>query len=300
MALRRSSAAPPATAPRPVSRAQVRGALREDRAGSDRTSRALFPRRTPAWAEVIAQRAGTLSGVEVARAIAREAGLRARPRQRDGARVRAGTVVLELRGDLRSILAVERTLLNFVMHLSGVATATRETVAAAGPGLRVYATRKTLPGFRDLEKAAVQHGGGYPHRRDLSSAILVKNNHLAFLPFDEAVRRARRARGSAPVQIEVRSARQALEAVRAGADALLLDNQTPRGARAIVAALERDRLRSGVWIELSGGMTPSTVRRYRSVGADAVSSGALTHSAPAVPFHLRVRPVPIARPRRSG
>ena len=271
----------------------ARRALREDRASADRTTRLLFPRTVPARADVVAQAAGVLSGTDVARAVARAHGIRVEFAGRDGSRVRPGTVVLRLRGDARRILAVERTVLNFVMHASGVATATRRAVEAARgtrPSLGVWATRKTLPGLRDLEKAAVVHGGGRPHRRDLSDAVLIKNNHLALVPLGAAVARARsRARPGERVQVEVRTAAQALRAARAGADGLLIDNASPTRARAIVRALVHAGLRRRVWVELSGGITPERVRRYRSVGANAVSIGALTHSAPALPYHLVLR-----------
>ena len=189
------------------------------------------------------------------------------------------------------------------MHASGVATETRRAVEGtrgARRPLEVWATRKTLPGLRDLEKAAVVHGGGRPHRRDLSDAVLIKNNHLALVPLSEAVARARaRSRPGEPVEVEVRSAAQAVRAARAGANALLLDNLSPRTARQVVRSLERAGLRRGCWVELSGGITPGGVPRYRSVGADAVSLGGLTHSAPALPFHLLLRPTPRLRRRAA-
>jgi nicotinate-nucleotide pyrophosphorylase (carboxylating) len=279
----------------------ARRALREDRYRADRTGRAVVP--ATAWAEgrVVAQAAGVLSGGAVGAAVARAAGLRVRRRVPDGARVRPGDAVLSVSGPARSLLAAERTILNVVMHASGVATATDRAVRAvrgARPRLEVWATRKTLPGLRDLEKAAVVHGGGRPHRRDLSDALLVKNNHLALVPLARAVRRARdAARPGERVQVEVRSAPDAVRAVRAGADAILIDNASPARARSIVRALERTRLRRGRWVELSGGLTPENVGRYRRSGADAVSLGALTHSARALPFHLELRPARLSRPR---
>ncbi len=271
----------------------VRRTLREDRAARDRTTRLLFDRSVTAEGWVTAQRRGILSGMSAARATARTLGLTVVAARRDGTRVVPGTVVLRLRGDARRILAGERTVLNFLMHASGVATETRRAVDAARgarPRLEVWATRKTLPGLRDLEKAAVVDGGGRPHRRDLSDAVLIKNNHLALLPLTDAVRRARvRARPGERIEVEVRSRAEALAAARAGADALLLDNVPPGPARAIVRALERSGLRRGRFIELSGGITPERVARFRSVGADAVSLGGITHSAPALPFHLRLR-----------
>jgi nicotinate-nucleotide pyrophosphorylase (carboxylating) len=277
----------------------ARRALREDRVAWDRTTRLVVPEPVPARARVVAQATGTLSGIAAARAVARVQGLRVLRARRDGSRVRPGTTVLILAGDARRILAAERTLLNLVMHASGVATATRRAVRGARGArrpLEVWATRKTLPGLRDLEKAAVVHGGGRPHRRDLSEAVLIKNNHLALVPLVDALARAR-ARPGERVQVEVRSARDAVRAARAGAPALLIDNASPATARAIVRALERYGLRRGRWVELSGGITPERVRRYRSVGADAVSLGSITHSAPALPFHLILRPtVRLRRP----
>jgi len=277
----------------------VRRALAEDRAGRDRTTRAVLPDRVPAEAVVTAQAPGVLSGMEAVRLAARTVGLQVRYARADGSPLASGTVVARLWGDARSVLAIERTLLNFLMHASGVATQTARAVRAARGAarpLQVWATRKTLPGLRALEKAAVVHGGGFPHRRDLSDAILIKNNHLAMVPVAEAIRRARRAvRPHERVEVEVRSTREALAAARAGADTLLLDNATPRRARAIVRALERAGLRQGRRVELSGGITAERVGRYRSVGADVVSLGALTHSAPSIPFHLSVRPTRLRR-----
>jgi nicotinate-nucleotide pyrophosphorylase (carboxylating) len=289
------------SAARSAAVAFARRALAEDRASRDRTSRAVVPASARAEAWVVAQAAGVLSGGAVAAEVARAAGASVRILARDGTRIRPGRRVLRLSGPARSLLAAERTLLNVVVHASGVATATDRAVRAtrgAPQPLEVWATRKTLPGLRDLEKAAVVHGGGRPHRRDLSDAILVKNNHLALVPLERAVRRARSAaRSGERVQVEVRSATEAIRAARAGADAILIDNASPARARAIVRALERSRLRRGRWVEISGGVTLENVGRYRRAGADAVSLGALTHSARALPFHLVLRPARLSRPR---
>ena len=282
--------------------ALARRALSEDRVDRDRTTRALLPRAVPAEGRVVAQAAGVLSGGLVVRGMARAVGLRVIAQRRDGGTIRRGDVVLRLRGDARRILAVERSILNVLMHASGVASATARAVRSArgsSPPLEVWATRKTLPGLRDLEKAAVVHGGGRPHRRDLADALLVKNNHLALVPLTEAVRRARAvARQGERVEVEVRTVSGAVRAARAGAPALLIDNASPRRARAIVRALEAAKLRRGRWVELSGGITPATLASYRRVGADAVSLGALTHSAAALPFHLELRPARLS-PRRT-
>jgi nicotinate-nucleotide pyrophosphorylase (carboxylating) len=279
--------------------ALARTALAEDRASDDRTTRAVLPGRFRARAHVIAQAPGVLSGGEAARAVARAAGLTARLTVRDGSAVRPGRVVMTLEGNGHRIFAAERSILNVLMHASGIASATARAVRGARGSrgrLEVWATRKTLPGLRDLEKAAVVDGGGFPHRRDLAEGLLVKSNHLSFVPLETAIERARsRARGGERVEVEVRSPYEALRAARAGADALLIDNASPTRARGIVQALERAGLRKGRWVELSGGITPETVARFRGVGADAVSLGALTHSAPALPFHLRLEPVRLSR-----
>ena len=246
-----------------------------------------------------AQAYGVISGVDAAMVAVHAVGLTVVRAIRDGAAVRPGLPVLIVRGAARSILSVERTVLNLLMHASGVATATSRADRAARPSrpaLVVLATRKTLPGLRDLEKAAVVHGGGQPHRRDLSDRILVKSNHLALVPMETAVARARRqARPGETVEVEVRSVREALRAARAGAATLLVDNASPRAAGTIVRALEKAGVRRRVRVELSGGITAANLRRYRSVGADAVSLGSLTHSAPALPFHLRLRPLGLRR-----
>jgi nicotinate-nucleotide pyrophosphorylase (carboxylating) len=268
----------------------LRHALAEDRWTRDVTTQALLPRPVLGTTRVIAQARGVLSGVAAAGELARLGGVRSVVRRSDGDMVRAGTVVLELSGDLRRIFAIERTLLNLLMHLSGVATATDEVVRIARrirPGFRIRATRKTLPGLRDLEKAAVVHGGGEPHRRDLSDAALIKSNHLALVPLSAAILRARaQIRPPDRVQVEVRSLAESRAALAAGARRLLIDNRSP----AAVARMVRDirRRRAGIEVEVSGGVGPANIAAYARSGADAASLGRLTHSAPALPFHLTV------------
>ncbi|MCI4334083.1 MAG: carboxylating nicotinate-nucleotide diphosphorylase [Thermoplasmata archaeon] len=271
----------------------VRRALAEDRARADLTTKRLFPRPFRASAVVTAQARGVLAGLPAAVETARQLGLRARALSRDGARLHSGTRVLRVDGDARAILAGERTILNFLMHLSGVASATDRAVhraRAAQPGFRVRGTRKTTPGLRLLEKAAIEAGGGEPHRRDLASGLLVKNNHLALLPLEEAVRRGKKG-SRQPLQVEVHSASQAVRAVRAGADALLLDNLRPPEIRRVLQQLTRLGRAGRVPVELSGGIEESSLARYARTGASSASLGSLTHSAPALPFHLTVVPV---------
>jgi nicotinate-nucleotide pyrophosphorylase (carboxylating) len=276
----------------PGIRALLRRALAEDRFRSDRTTRALFDSPVPAHGVITAQAKGILSGAAAAAELARLAGVRVVRARRDGSRIARGTKVLEVEGDARHILSAERTMLNLLMHLSGVASATEGAVRAvrrAGGRLEIRGTRKTLPGLRDLEKLAIRHGGGRPHRRDLSDAVLVKSNHLALVPITEAIDRLRARRGHRErIEVEVRSYAEAKAALAAGADELLLDNRTPTDARKIISALRRLPSARGVPIELSGGMTTETVHRFARSGADSASLGSLTHSARALPFHLTI------------
>jgi nicotinate-nucleotide pyrophosphorylase (carboxylating) len=266
--------------------------LAEDRYVDDLTSSTIVPVGATVRAMAVAQAPGILSGCGAAALLAKRAGVRVRSAARDGSAVRPGSVVLELTGEARAVLGIERPLLNLLMHLSGVATATREAVERAGGRIEVRGTRKTVPGLRELEKAALRHGGANPHRSDLADGILVKNNHLALVDLEAAIARLRaRPRPRPRIEVEVRSKEEALRALRAGAEELLIDNATPAQARTIVTAVRGAPGGAHLPIELSGGITASNLARYRSTGADAVSLGSLTHSAPALPFHLTVAPV---------
>ena len=284
-------------------RRQLRAFLEEDHYREDLTTDTLIPPTLRARARVSAQAPGVVSGVAVVLTLLRDQGLQARALVKDGDRVKRGTGVIEMEGKAQRILQVERTALNLLSHLSGVATTTAEAVQNAHrtrPGFAIAATRKTLPGLRDLEKAAVIHGGGIPHRRDLSSSILIKNNHLALVPLKAAVRRARdRVGPRGTVMVEVRSYPQAADAIRSGANQLLFDNVTPRTARRWAEGLQREGLRNGILLEVSGGIRPRTVGRFVSSGVDRASLGYLTHSAPVLPLHLTVAPLGrrvVARP----
>jgi nicotinate-nucleotide pyrophosphorylase (carboxylating) len=215
----------------------------------------------------------------------------------EGSTVQPGEPVAELAGSLRGLLAAERTLLNFVSHLSGVATLTRRFVDAVrpvNPGVRILDTRKTTPGLRALEKAAVRAGGGHNHRAGLSDAVLVKDNHLGALGIADAVAAARDRWPGRLVEIECDRIEQVAEACRAGATAVLLDNMTPAGVADCVALVRRSPGPPPL-IEVSGGVTLATAPDFAAAGPDLISVGALTHSAPALDFGLDLRPSPGAR-----
>jgi nicotinate-nucleotide pyrophosphorylase (carboxylating) len=204
----------------------------------------------------------------------------------DGARAEAGARVMSITGPAASVLKAERTALNFLQRLSGVATLARRYADEAAGRCRIVDTRKTTPGFRALEKAAVAAGGCHNHRSDLGSGILIKDNHIAACgSVTAAVKRAlERAPHGLRVEVEVDTLEQLDEALDAGADAVLLDNMSPDEVR---VAADRARART-VFVEVSGGVTLERVAAYAEAGADAISIGALTHSAPAVDLALDI------------
>lgn len=201
----------------------------------------------------------------------------------DGDALSGGEELGRVEGSVSSILAGERTALNFLGHLSGVATLTRRFVEAVGAGTRVLDTRKTLPGLRALEKAAVRAGGGRNHRASLSDAVLVKDNHLRVASVDEAVARARGRWPGRGVEVECDALDQVEVALAAGVDAVLLDNMTPAEVAEAVRAVG-----GRVPVEVSGGVILENAADYARAGADFVSIGALTHSAPALDVGLEL------------
>ncbi|MEY2450774.1 MAG: hypothetical protein QOD92_348 [Acidimicrobiaceae bacterium] len=205
----------------------------------------------------------------------------------DGEDVDAKQAIGHVTGPLASILTAERTALNFLGHLSGIATLTHELVAATGGGARIWDTRKTTPGLRALEKAAVRAGGGANHRGNLSDWVLLKDNHLTVLGIDEAVRLARERWPARTVHVECDSLDQVAQALRAGADALLLDNMTPDEVRSCVE-LANDTGDPRPLLEVSGGITRETAGAFARAGVDCISVGAITNSAPVLDIGLDI------------
>lgn len=272
-------------------RRAVATALAEDLdARGDLTSQLLDPA-LRARASVVVRERGVLAGTDcvVATFAAVDAGVAVELRAADGDRVAPGDEVATIRGPLHAILTAERTALNFLCHLSGVATATREivdAVHAAGFDVQVLDTRKTLPGLRAFEKAAVRAGGGTSHRGSLSEAVLLKDNHLAVLGIAQAVAAARSRWPGVRVQVECDTPDQVRAALDARADAILLDNMSPEVAAGCVDEVRRRR--ASTFIEASGGITAQRAAAYAAAGVDAVSSGSLTHSARALDLALEV------------
>lgn len=273
-------------------------ALAEDLGDSgDLTSQAVIPADLGGQAAFVARTEGVLAGlpaVELVLAIV-DPPLGIRPQRQDGDRVAAGDRIAVVSGPMESLLSAERTALNFLQRLSGVATLARRYVdAIAGLNCRVLDTRKTTPGWRLLEKYAVRCGGGSNHRMGLYDGVLIKDNHLAALGprldgVAEAVRLARLRHGNnVPLEIEVDDLDQLDVALRERPDIVLLDNMGP--ARLREAVRRRDAAAPGVLLEASGGVTLASVRDIASTGVDRISVGALTHSAPALDIGLDYLP----------
>lgn len=271
-------------------REAVARALAEDLGPLGDLTASLVPADAAGVVDVVVRAGGVLAGTACATEVYRQLDLSVEVRWNaaDGAALGPGAVAGTVSGPLRSVLTGERSALNFLCHLSGVATSTRALVDRVGDRTRILDTRKTLPGLRALEKAAVRAGGGVNHRGNLSEAVLVKDNHLAGVTITAAVERARRAWPGRAVEVECDRPEQMDEAIAAGATMVLLDNMTPAEVRACV---ERARAAAppGFLVEVSGGITPGTAAAYAEAGADLVSSGAITQSAPAldIAFDLR-------------
>lgn len=282
---------PTVETPEPTAALQelARRSLAEDVGRGDVTSRLTVPEDAVAVGRFVARDEVCVSGLDAARAVFYESSPRLRftAHAGEGEVLSAGSVLAEVEGDARAVLAAERVALNLLMRLSGIATLTRRYVAAVeGTGAGITDTRKTTPGLRLLEKRAVRAGGGTNHRAGLDDGVLIKDNHLVLAGgVAEAVRRAR---GAAPhllkVEVEVESEDALREALRAGADAVLLDNMSPEEVGRAVEAARRTH--PGTVIEVSGGVSFETVRAYAAAGPDLVSVGALTHSAPAADIGL--------------
>jgi nicotinate-nucleotide pyrophosphorylase (carboxylating) len=268
----------------------VARALLEDLGSGDVTAEAVVPEDATGRATITQKEAGVLFGLDVAAEVFRQAGAG----ELDGVakegewRDEIPAAVATAAGPARALLAAERTALNLLCHLSGVATLTARFVRQVeGTGTRILDTRKTTPGLRALEKAAVTAGGGTNHRMGLYDAILIKENHAALAGgVGEAVRRAREAKPDLPVEVECRDLDEVREGAEAGADRLLLDNMTPAQLQEAVGVARGGG--DGPELEASGGVTLENVAEVAGSGVDYVSVGALTHSAPALDLSMSI------------
>lgn len=276
-------------------RQKVARALAEDLGTGDVTSEATVPAEARARARIVQKEPGVVYGLEVVAETMRQCGVE----DVDNLvvegqwREHVPAEVLFAGGSARSLLAAERTALNFLGHLSGVATLTARYVeAVAGTGTTILDTRKTTPSLRWLEKAAVAAGGGINHRMGLYDAILIKENHVALAGgLAKAVHGARTAQPDLAVEVEVRDLDEAAYALGTGADRLLLDNMTPDEMRAAVALRDETAGEREIALEASGGVTLENVREIAETGVEFISIGALTHSAPTLDFSMLLEAV---------
>jgi len=270
-------------------RPDLAAALAEDVGPGDVTTELTVPVDAVGVARILSKADGILAGKDVVLAVLRLAGgdLKVRMALSDGSRVSAGTSVLEVEGFAPGLLHGERTALNFLMRMSGIATLTaRFVMAVDGTGTAILDTRKTTPRWRQLEKYAVAVGGGCNHRFGLFDAVLVKENHLSF-GGDLAAALAARPDGMRAI-VEAESIQEYRAAAAAGAEVVLLDNFTPEEVTRVHAARGAS---SKPLIEVSGGVSLANVRAYAEAGADRISIGALTHSAPPLDLSMRIEPL---------
>lgn len=275
--------------PEPLIEEIVKSALKEDLGWRDLTS-ILVDEELEAIGEISAKEEGILCGVEIAKKVFQsiQSDCEYRALLKDSDRLSPGSLIAVVRGRARALLGGERVALNFLQHLSGIATLTNKFVEAVrGTNAKVLATRKTTPLLRALEKYAVEVGGGYPHRFALYDGVLIKDNHLAILgDIKEAVKRAKEAFPYHKIEVEVSNLEKLKLALEANADIVLLDNMT------IEEITEAVKIAKGkALLEVSGGVTLENVRQIAETGVDFISIGALTHSAKAVDIHMELHPL---------
>lgn len=264
----------------------------EDAPFGDVTSSAIIPDITCS-AVIRAEQPGIIAGLKEVSLLFSHFGVSAESLVKDGDLVSQGDSLLVLKGDAKKILLVERTALNIIGRMSGIATQTKklaDIVSAINNTCRVAATRKTCPGFQVLDKKAVKIGGGDPHRMNLSDGILIKDNHLVLVPLIPAIRAAKKVSAYTKVEVEVETSEDALSAARAGADIIMLDNMSPEKVTQTISVLKHEGLRDQVIIEISGGIDEMNLPVYAALNIDVISLGALTHTVKNLSVNLEILP----------
>jgi len=267
--------------------------LREDVGFGDITSNSIIPTSLHIEAVITINSDGVVAGVRESSYMFQVAGIDVVDQVDDGVQAHNGQEILRVRGAARSILTVERTALNILMRMSGIASLTHRLVEEArsvNPKIRIACTRKTTPGFRIFEKRAVELGGGDTHRLRLDDAILIKSNHIAAVGgVEEAIKRAKlNASFTKKIEVEVTSLDQAVKAAKLEPDILMLDNMSPHEVEEVTKRLREMGLRDKLLVEVSGGVTPDTLKTYAKTEVDIISMGMLTHSAKALNINLKI------------
>ena len=282
--------------PKRILEERFRRFVEEDVGHGDVTTFYTVPRAMVVEAEVVAKERGVIAGVDEALIFAETFGVKAKALVRDGSRTRPNTRVIHFEGDAATLLTIERTLLNLLSRMSGIATHTSqlvEKIRRAGYRTVVAATRKTAPGMSYFDKKAVMIGGGDPHRWGLDDMILIKDNHIAIArSVRQAVARVReKVSFSKRIEVEVTDLSDVLEAAKAGVDIIMLDNFTPKQAQKAVDLLKTNKLRNKVLVEASGGVTGQTLVKYAKAGVDIVSLGEITQNFKALDVSLEITKV---------
>jgi nicotinate-nucleotide pyrophosphorylase (carboxylating) len=281
--------------PRKILEEKLKQLLAEDVGEGDVTSAAVIPAWMTVEAAVVAKEAGVAAGIDESRILAESLGLSVELEVADGEKIRKEQIILKISGNARIILSAERTMLNLLSRMSGIATATHrlvEKIRKAKAKTRIAATRKTALGLGYFDKKAVLIGGGDPHRLRLDDMILVKDNHITIVgSVENAVKKAKQnASFSKKIEVEVTNTSDALKAVEAGADIVMLDNFSTNQVREAIQALKEAGFSEKVMLEVSGGITEQNLLEYASLQVDIVSMGALTHSVKALDISLEVLP----------
>jgi nicotinate-nucleotide pyrophosphorylase (carboxylating) len=279
--------------PREILNEKIGKFLEEDLGQGDITTLLTIPSGTIVEAEIVTKDSGMIAGIQEALALLESYGFRVGVLVSDGSRVEAKATLLKIVGDARTLLSVERTLLNLLTRMSGIATATSrlvEKIRRAGYQTRIACTRKGPPGLLYFDKKAVMLGGGDTHRLHLDDLVILKDNHLMVVgDVSKAVKTVRKTISfSKKIEIEVSTEKEALEAAKAGADIIMLDNSSPQQIENAISLLDGEELRKKVLIEASGGINEKNVLDFAATGVDILSSGEITHSVKALDMSLEV------------
>jgi nicotinate-nucleotide pyrophosphorylase (carboxylating) len=282
--------------PRKIMEEKLNALLSDDLGQGDVTVAAVIPVNLKVKAEVIAKEDGVVAGIEEVTLLAQSLGLKVKAKVVDGMQIKNKQVLLEINGDAQTILTLERTLLNLLSRMSGIATKTyslTQQLKQVGARAKIAATRKTAPGLLYFDKKAVVIGGGDPHRLHLDDMVLIKDNHLAIVGnVEDAVKKAQaHASFSKKIEIEVTNLADALIAAKAGVDIIMLDNFAPKQAREAVDLLRKAGF-SNILLEISGGITSENLLEYVKAQVDIISIGALTHSVKALDISLEIKKQP--------
>ena len=278
--------------PRKIVEDKLKQILADDIGQGDVTAAAVIPPNLTVNAEVIAKEVGIAAGIEEATILAEYLGLKVNAKVADGEKIRNKQVLMQISGDAQTILSVERTMLNFLSRMSGIATKTRmltDALQKAHVKAKIAATRKSAPGLLYFDKKAVIIGSGDPHRLHLDDMVLIKDNHLAIVgSVEEAVKKAKaHASFTKKIEVEVTTVEDAVIAAKAGADIIMLDNFSPKQAKNAGEALRQAGF-SKVLLEVSGGITGENLLEYATAQVDIISMGELTHSVKALDISLEI------------